>query len=289
MDFITNEIKTALNLTDEQVKGLTPAYENHIAESKKAWDGKANENAEKILDGASNPVFEVTKITRNKGEKVAEYIARAGLSHVSDLQKNLETAKKEYEIKLKEFKGDDATKQELEAYKSQLDESKKLLADYDKIKEKAEKYDPLQNEFLGMKLNVAFTNVKPTFSQDANKFEVDAKWNRFVNETKDKYNIELVDGDHVAISKDNEYKTVKLSVLVSEDKELTELVQGRQQQGTGTRVDSIAIDGVPFKVPTTATLEEKSALIEKHLKEKGINHLSTQWSKEFNSLFLKIK
>jgi len=289
MEFITTEIATELGLTPETIEKIKPLYDGHIATLKKDWDGVANTNAEKIIDGAISKISEVTKIPRNQGEKGADYIVRAGNEHLSTLKNDLETAKTEYAQKLKDFKGDEATKAELEQSKQALDDAKKLLADYDSIKEKADKYEPLQSEYLNMKLNVAYANVKPSFPQEVNAYEAKAKWDEFVKSTNENWIIEIVDNEPIAISKENEHKRMKLAELVSADKNITELLAGRQQNGTGANPKSKTIDGVPFAIPENATSEEISKLINDHLASKGIGKVSKDFAKEFNKLHSAIK
>jgi len=289
MEFITTEIATELGLTPETIEKIKPLYDGHIATLKKDWDGVANTNAEKIIDGAISKISEVTKIPRNQGEKGADYIVRAGNEHLSTLKNDLETAKTEYAKKLKDFKGDEATKAELEQSKQALDDAKKLLADYDSIKEKADKYEPLQSEYLNMKLSVAYANVKPSFPQEVNAYEAKAKWDEFVKSTNENWIIEIVDNEPIAISKENEHKRMKLAELVSADKNITELLAGRQQNGTGANPKSKTIDGVPFAVPENATSEEISKLINDHLASKGIGKVSKDFAKEFNKLHSAIK
>jgi hypothetical protein len=289
MEFITAEIATELGLTTETIEKIKPLYDGHIATLKKDWDGVANTNAEKIIDGAVTKIAEVTKVTRNQGEKSADYIVRAGNQYYADLKSTLEAAKLEYDNKVKEFQGDAATKAELEKARQDLDDAKKLLADYDVLKDKAEKYEPLQNEYLSMKLNVAYSNVKPSFPQEVNPYEAKAKWDEFVRTTNEKWNVELVDGEAIAIDKDNEHKRVKLSELVAADKTIAELVAGRQQKGSGAKPKDKTIDGVPFAVPEEATSEEISKLIHEHLASKGIDKLSKAFSSEFAKLHAAIK
>ncbi len=289
MEFITTEVATELGLTPETIEKIKPLYDGHIAILKKDWDGVANTNAEKIIDGAISKISEVTKIPRNQGEKGADYIVRAGNEHLSTLKTDLETAKTEYAQKLKDFKGDEATKAELEQSKQALDDAKKLLADYDSIKEKADKYEPLQSEYLNMKLSVAYANVKPSFPQEVNAYEAKAKWDEFVKSTNENWIIEIVDNEPIAISKENEHKRMKLAELVSADKNITELLAGRQQNGTGANPKSKTIDGVPFSIPENATSEEISKLINDYLASKGIGKVSKDFAKEFNKLHSAIK
>jgi hypothetical protein len=83
MDFLTQEIIEKAGLTEDQLATIKPLGESYIADLKKGWDGKANSDAEGILNGAAVKVAEVTKVTRNQGEKIADYIVRAGNEHLS--------------------------------------------------------------------------------------------------------------------------------------------------------------------------------------------------------------
>lgn len=289
MEFITDEVKTSLGLTDEQITGLTPLYTDHFANKQKEWDNKANENAEGILNGAVSKIVEVTKVTRNQGEKVADYIVRANETHLSTLKTELETAKSEYAQKLKDFKGDDATKEELQKAKDELDKAKQTLANFDEIKAKADKYEETSQALSGLKLQVAFQGVKPNFPDTVNAYEAKAKWEDFVKGVQEKYTIELVDGEAVCKDKENEYKTVKLSDLVSKDEELSKLSQGRQQTGAGGKqVDKVKIDGVPFEVPKDASTEERSTAIKEYLLKEGVSITSPDYAKKFAELNAKI-
>lgn len=286
MEFITEEIKTELGLSDDAIAKLTPLYENKVADLKKEFEGTANTNAEKILDGAATKVAEVTGVVRNQGEKVADYVIRAN----AEFKKGLEGKKAEYDQKLKEFDGSAGQKEELERMKNELDVAKQTLADYDTVKEKAGKYDETVEQLSGLKLQVAFQSVKPTFPDTVNPYEAKAKWDEFIGGVKEKYTIELVEGEAVCKDKDNEYKTVKLKDLVDKDENLTKLMQGRRQEGTGGKqVDMTKIDGVPFDVPKGISSEERSKLIREHLAKDGVGLTHKDYSSKFDELNTKIK
>ena len=68
MEFI-EALKTEIGLSDEQLPKLKEAVTNHVAELQKQWDGKANENAEKIIDGAAKNIESLTGIPRMQGER----------------------------------------------------------------------------------------------------------------------------------------------------------------------------------------------------------------------------
>ena len=101
MEFITEEISKELNLTPEQIQGLEPVYNNHLATLKQTWDNTAKEKADNTINGAIHKIVEETKIAKNDGEKLSEYLLRVKNTSVNSL-------KNEYEEKLKNFKGDEA-------------------------------------------------------------------------------------------------------------------------------------------------------------------------------------
>lgn len=289
MDFITEEIVKELNLTPEQVAGIKPHYDGHIATEKQAWDNKANTDAEGILSGAASKLAESTGVQRNQGEKLADYYVRAGKEFLSNKESELSTAKADYEKKLKDFKGDEATKQELADTKQKYDDVLQKYADYDDLKVKADKYDPLNQELSGLKLNVAFHGVKPSMPDTVNKYEFDAKWGAFQKTVLEKNTIELVDNVPFAIDNENPHKKTKLSDLVSADKELTDLLKGREQRGLNSKQEDFRkIDGVPFEVPDKATKEELSKIINEHLDKEGIGKMDKGRSAKFTELWAKV-
>lgn len=294
MDFISQEEITALGLTPEQVTGLTPKYNDHIATLKQGWDGTANANAENILSGAAKYVQTKLGVTedRQQGEKYGDYLARLADKSIETKQSDVNRLKSDYEQKLKDFKGDDATKAELDSAKSELDKAKQILANYDEIKGKADKFDETNEKLNGLKLEVAFSNVKPNFPDTTNSYEVAAKWNEFKESILSKYTIELVEGVPTAIDKENQYKQVKLSELVASDKEIEVLVKGRQQAGTGAKTagKNIAIEGVNFDVPESAKkdTQERAKIIREQLAKENIAPTSKEYSTKFAEYNKKI-
>lgn len=294
MDFITTEEATALGLTTEQVTALTPKYNDHVAGLKKEWDGVANTNAENILSGAAKYAQTKLGVTdeRQAGEKWGDYMNRIADKSIESKAGEVERLKTEYAQKLKDFKGDDATKSELDDAKAKLDEANKILATYDEIKGKADKYDEASESLKGLKLEVAFTNVKPNFPDTVNAYEAKAKWDEFKKAILEKHTIELVDGVAMAIDKENQYKTTKLSDLVAADKDLEALAKGRQQAGTGAHSTGkdVKIDGLPFDVPENAktdTKERQKAIVTQLAKE-GITNTHDDYAKKFAEYNKKI-
>lgn len=278
-------------LSEDQVKAVSDFGKSHIADLQKQWDGKANENAQGILDGVIGAVAQKTgfKLDRNQGEKHADYLTRYSEAFLQKQKEGIDTLKSEYEQKLKEFKGGDALKSELDKAKSDLDEALKKYADYDELKEKAVKADEYGQQLSGLKLEVAFNKVKPSFPDTVNPYEAKAKWEDFKKTILENYTIEIVDGEPKAIKKDNVYDSKDLADFVKKDETLQALLTGRQQGGTGARtLDGEVIEGVPFKVPKDADAKTRSKLIKDYLAEQGIGPAHTQYGTKFAELNKKI-
>jgi len=293
MDFITTEVATELGLTPEQITGLTPKYNDHLATLKQGWDGLANTNAENIITGAVKAIQTKTGITedRQQGEKIADYIVRISDKALESKQAKVDALEVEYKQKLKDFNGNDATKAELEQAKTELDKAKQILANFDDIKAKADKFDETTEKLNGLKLEVAFTNVKPNFPDTANAYEVKAKWDEFKATVLAKYTIELIDGVPTAIDKENQYKTIKLSDLVLENKEIESLAKGRQQQGTGAKAaKNVTIEGLAFDVPEAAKTDskERAKVIREQLAKEGVVSAHKDYAAKFSDYNKKI-
>jgi len=298
MEFITPEVATELGLSTEQVTAITEKGNAYIADKQKEWDGKANANAENILAGAAKYAQTKFGITeeRQQGEKYGDYLNRLADKGFEAKQATVTQLENEYKQKLKDFNGNDATKAELEKAKEELDKAKQILAGYDEIKAKADLADKLSEELTGTKREVAFQNVKPNFPDTVNPYEAKAKWDEFKKGVLEKNTIELVDGVPMAIDKENTYKQTKLEDLVKGNAELTALLTGRQQGGTGARATGAAstIEGVPFEVTDLAKTDtkERARIIKEGLAKEGIapNHkdYSTKFA-EYNTKILAAK
>lgn len=277
-------------LTDEQVTAVTTIGNNAIADTKKTYDGKAHNDAQAILDGASTKITELTKVTRNQSEKAADFMLRAWGEFSSTSQSGLDKAKTDYEEKVANFKGDEATATALVDAKKALDDAQKKYADYDDLKGTADKYVPLQESHDKLKLDYSFGQLKPNFPDTVNAYEAEAKWNEFKQSILKDNDIEIVDGEAMAISKENHYKSAKLKDLISNDDIMSELMKGREQGGSGTKpIKKKTIEGVPFEVPVDVSAKDMSKLIQDHLNTKGINKASNSYSQEFSKLYTKIK
>jgi len=288
MEFTEEQIKE-LGLTDN-VSNVSSFFDEQIANVKKEFDGIANTNAEKILDGAISKVVSDTNIQRQQGEKVGDYINRAWVESNTEKLNELTKSKNDYEEKIKNFKGNDDLITKISKLEKDNDDLLQKYANYDDILEKSKSYDPLLEKYNETKKEVAFNSIKPNFPKEVNVYEANAKWTEFKNNILKDYNLELVDGKALAISKENKHKQVNLSELVERDETLKSLLQGRQQQGTGGQDPTkITIKGVPFDVPEDSKNDsaKRTILIRDYLASKGITITSDAYSKrfaEYNSL-----
>lgn len=290
---LTKEFIEANKLDDAQVAAITGyVKDDYIPTLKKDWDGKANTDAEGIISGAVKATIAKNGIDlpRDQGEKLGDWLVRYSDNLLTSQKGSLATKQKEYDDKLADFKGGDEYKQQLADLATALDDEKKKVAELDPLKGLDVKYKESQDQLSGLKLQVAFRDVKPTFPDEVNEYEAKAKWDAFTNGVLKTHNIELVDGEAVAIDKDNEHKTVKLADLVKQDADITKLLEGRQQGGTGAKgKDFQQLEGIPFAIPKGATSEELSSLVREHVTKKLGDPLHTDFPKEFSQLLSKIK
>lgn len=287
---LSKELIEKFNLPAEAVQGINEFGAGLITQERQTiseeFKGVANKNAEGILSGAMNETIELTGFSRNEGEHVAAFISRAS----KEFLKNKEDAlQKEYDQKLKNAEGGDLDRIKLD-FETEKNDLLKKYADFDTIKGKADKADEYQANLSSLKLKVAFSDVKPSFPEGVNTYEINAKWAEFKNKVLEENHIELDENNEpVYISKENAYVTGKLKDLVDKDITIQELKKGRQQEGLGGQNNASAesIEGVPFKVDTSKNV---SIQIKDYLtNNKKLDVLSRQYSKEFGELLSKIR
>lgn len=290
MEF-TKEFIEDQKLTEDQMTAINGQVTNHVADVKKEYDGKANADAEGILNGAATSISDKLEIERNKGEKIADFILRVTDKRNEVLKAEAEEAKNEYLEKAKNVKGNEGITKELEDLKLKHDEALQKFADYDTLKETAGKFTGLSEDHSKMKLEVSFGQVKPNFPDTVNKYEAATKWGEFKTKLLTTHTIELVDGVPMVIDKENQYKTEKLEDVVAKNAELTELLKGRQQNGPNAKPsETHNVDGVPFPVPVNATTKERAEAIKEYLnKQPNLSVTDDRYSKLFTDYNNKIQ
>jgi len=287
-EFIKNN-----GLTPEQATKIDGFYSTEvIPDLKKGWDGKANTEAEGILTGAAKYVSEKFGIQeeRKQGEKLGDYLGR--ISNLS-LQSKLDAfSQRETDLnnKIKNFKGDDELKDQLDQFKTKNDDLLKRIAKLEPLEGFDTKYETARGELEQLKLSIGFDRVKPNFPESVNKYESAAKWSEFKNSVLKGNNIEITDNIAYAIDKDNPHKRVKLSELVDADSSIQELLQGRQQTGNHAfSVDSKKVEGIPFEVPIGADSVVLSKLVQDYLTKKLKCRAVEVPSDMFSEMYSRVK
>lgn len=290
MEF-TSEFIEENQLSETQVSAITTLAANHVAELQKGWDSKANENAEKIIEGAGKKVVELSGIAREQGEKWANYLERANGLYFEGTKNNLARKEQELEEKLKNNSGDEGLKTELSETKEALKALKQKEAQFDEWQKSdyKGKYEQTAEKLTLMQKRIAFNSVTPSKPDNVNEYEWKAKWKEWQNEILEKNNIVFDDNDNAwAVDKENEFKKSKLSDLAKANSNLQELMKGREQKGLGSQQGAISIEGVPFKVPKEATPQERQKAIKDYLASQNILPTSQEYSKKFSELNSKI-
>ena len=292
MEFTEDFIKEN-ELSETQVTALTKATKDNEATLQKEWDSKANENAEKILHGATKAVQDLTGITHENGQKIADYLQSASDGFLSGGKASLERSQKELDEKIKNSGTDETLKAELQSSKEKIEGLQKIEAEHSEwIKGDFKNlYEKVNGELSSTIKQVAYGNVKPKFADGINEYEAKAKWNDFESRTEKQYEIHLdKNKEALYVDRENKFKTGKLSDLVKEDQEIQELVKGRQLNGTGaTTKNTVDIEGVPFKVSEEATPTERQKAIKDYIiGTEKISEFSSKSAARFSELNKKI-
>ena len=131
--------------------------------------------------------------------------------------------------------------------------------------------------------------MKPVFPDTVNAYEADAKWKSAVSNIEKEWDVKLVDNVPMAINKENPFKTEKLETLVKKDEELSKLLEGRQQGGTGA-TEVKQYEGVPFPVPVGASLTDLAVLVKQQVISEGIPFMDNKrYPSRFKELMDKVK
>ena len=282
---LDQQIIEQTGLTEDQVKAVTGYYSEQIPNLKKEWDGKANENAERIVEGAiSSTIKEFgLEIKRGEGEKNKDFLARVNKTVIEKEKESVNSLKSEYEIKLKEFKGGDALKSELDDVKKRLDQAQQKSAQFDEWSENdyKGKFEETTNKLTEMSKRVSFAKVKPKFPDTVNPYELNAKWKEFETEIDTKYILSLDSNDEpICIDRENSHSKKKLADLVKENETVQSLMHEYQPNGLGAKV--IKIEGLPFSVKEG---ENVTTAIDTYLTSKGLRTTSQEYGIEYQKLW----
>jgi hypothetical protein len=288
MEF-TEEFIQENGLTEEQLNAINPVIDQHITTE---LGTKVHEHTENNLGKIWGTVKDLTGIERENGEKYADAIRRATELHFKGSEESYNRKLTELDDKIKNAKGDETLKQELESQKELITSLKQKEAEYDEwAKEDYKgKYEKASQDLTTMQQRIAFRDKLPTKPESVNKFEWDAKIKEFQTKALNENTLVFDENDTPwLVDKENEFKKVMLEEAIKHEESIQNLVKGRQQTGTGTKViDKIKIDGVPFDVPKDATPQQRQTAIREYLAGQGIKTTDSNYSKQFGELNQKI-
>ena len=152
MEFTEEFIETN-GLSEEQVKAVNGFVQSEIVPNiKKEYDGKANENAERIIDGAIKSTQEAfgIDIPRNQGEKQADYLKRVLPSVFKNKEDEIARKQKEIDDKLANFKGGEEYKAQLDKLNQEKDALLRQVAELEPLKGYDEKYKEASEKLTSM-------------------------------------------------------------------------------------------------------------------------------------------
>lgn len=292
MKFTEDQTKE-IGLSEEQVTKVTELTEANEAELKNEWDGKANDDAEAILHGATESIVKLTGVQHEKGQKIKDYLETVPGIYLKGLKNDLETKTKELGEKIKNTKGDDLLKEQHEDLKGKFDLLQQQEAKFKDYEENDYKglLEKANSDLLGQTNDIAFGSVKPSFPDTVNEYESRGRWKEFETNTLNKYHLKKVDDLWMGVDKENQHKVIPLKDLVSQNKEISELSKGRDLKGLRGEDDKteITLEGVPFKVLENATPTERQKAIQEYLiGDLKINKMDPEYPKRFEEYNKKI-
>jgi hypothetical protein len=285
------EFIEANGLNEDQVKAITDYTNDLTANIKNEYSSLANKNTDGILSGVAKSMgFEVE---REEGEKWNDYITRISTQKFSDKEAELNTLKTSLEEKIANTKGNEVLSKEYEDLKQKFDNAQKTLAEYEPFVEKGRGYDDVFGELEQMKRENAFSTIHVSIPDSLSENEKELfsyKYKEWKKEVLSKYEIKNVDGDYIAVDKENQYKTTDLKKLFTENESIQGLLKGRQQEGSNTKSKTLLeIKDLPFKLPKDANKEDLRKAARAHLMGEGLSVTSPQYPKKFQEIFNKGK
>lgn len=289
---LTKEQLTEIGVTDETIL-------QKILDANKADEQRVIQNRDKTIYGFIES--EVEKITGlkpnlNDNEKATEFMARAygefATAKGSEIQAALDSTKEEMETlkgQLKAGKGNETLKAEFEALQTKYKGLEKLRGE-----EKAQFESTLKSkddEFKNLRFDQQFSTGLPSFSKDANEYEVRARIAEAKEMVKNQYKHHRFREDGTLEVSENEYDFSPVSEVLKNHKGFESILpQERQAAGGGSGKagghSQVGSNG-KFILPPEVSEDDwyaKDTLIQAHLTSKGLNPASPEWDESYSAL-----
>ena len=290
---LTSEQIQEIGLSEEQAAKILEVGKETFSSYQKSIDDKikleGNQYAEGILSGAAKLVEDKTGISREQGEKLADYLQRTSSTHLETRQKEIDALKADYQKKIEGVKDGAELQKQLEAYQ-------KKVAELEPLKDIATKFDEVNTKYSALKINTAFSKAMPKIPEGVNEFEKKARLDEVTKEILSKFDIDFDDkGEAIARDKENAFSIKPLKDLLSTNESIKAMIEsaggdGANKKGFGGNppANGKKIDGVPFEVNDKMTSEDRSKAINEHLDKEGVQKLSSERAKRFAELNKKI-
>jgi len=278
-------------LTDEQKEGMTPEQIQVVEDAYKLKEteflGLANKNADGIFNGAAEKLATLTGIQRDEKEQYSAYFERLSNEwlptkaeqRILDAEKKANDKVLELEEKIKNHKGDESLKIELQKAKDELAKIPDLLSE--KENEWKVKYDELETSSKSEKLNRSMADSMPKFDDNVNQFELAAKKKNAIDRISKAYELSFDENDKLIGTKD--YQKTLVSELLKNDEELKDLILIEQGQGGGGEGSAKKLK--TLAIPETIGKGAAQELIKIHIiKNENIDFLDEKFAVRFKEL-----
>jgi len=269
--------------TPDQIELVKSVYATKEAE----FLALANKNADGIFNGAAEKLTALTGISKGDKEQYSTYFERLGTEwlpsnaeqRILDAEKKANDKVIEFEEKVKNHKGDESLKIELQKAKDELAKIPDLLKakDEDWLK----KYNTLETEHKTSKLNRSMTDSMPKFDDNVNQFELEAKKKNAIERISTNYELSFDEKGNLIGTKD--YQKTLVSELLKNDSELKDLIL--IDQGAGGGAGGGNANTKTLSIPESIGKGAAQQLIKMHIiKNENIAELDDKFASRFKEL-----
>jgi hypothetical protein len=242
----------------------------------------------KAFDEVDLSVLNLTKIPKNGNEKTTDYLKRAQSEFlnksIEERTNELNGKIKEAEEKLKNHKGDETLKAELQALKDEKNKLPDLKNEW--IKEYKEKAEKIENDFNSFKKQVELRNeIKFKFKNEIPSYLLDIAIDKALEKAVTGYDKFEKGSDGLYLVDSVKVDKIKASSFF--ETELKDIIDnGQRQTGGGAGGGQQGVTKSKYAIDLNLKPGEKVNLIKKNLIEvEGLDPLHKDWDKRFKEEF----